>query len=677
MRLLAAVAAFGALCALTIPGAAETYGNFETMGVIVDCPEGYTLDRIGQIKAFLVENGKRRQVHDFVQVASALKPYDYFATSLFDLQPDTAYTIEVEYYDGEGRLISSQTETGRTRPDPVIPTPPRSLYVSPRGNDRNPGTKERPFRTLRTAVAAMTPGTTLWLRGGSYYDAELPLPKGGSAQAPVVIRSYPGEHPSIDGSDPALTSAGWRIDKDGLYTAPFPTMTWNVTLEERRTGKHYRCYPVRTREELVTQVSAGRTFADLGFTGAYHWDGKQLSLRLPQGTIDDYLVHVGRFSDAEGRFANGLIGTGSDHVTIDGIAFRHISGNAIGLQDCSENLVQNCRVEFCNAGIWVKGDSSNNTVQDTVYIDDTHHWDFGYAKTELGWYYHGQVETGLVCVDARYSGRGLVIRRNHMEHAFDGSHLCPWKEIRARTSETDFYENTLLELSDDFLETDGYSRNVRIFHNTMRGSLSGISLAQALDGPTWVLYNIIADCGVCKAAAHGGDWGYPIKTNGGDWNTNVGTGHVLVYHNTAYTRDPASHAFLVKYAIWRGIRFRNNIWCGKMMGVRSLQPQLWPVDWDYDNIHHESGPFAQLGERVYQTLDDFRTGRVIMYLPAFGPKGLGKHLMSVDPKFENADNGDYRLCADSPCVDAGEIVPGINDLRYRGAAPDMGAVESQ
>ncbi len=101
----------------------------------------------------------------------------------------------------------------------------------------------------------------------------------------------------------------------------------------------------------------------------------------------------------------------------------------------------------------------------------------------------------------------------------------------------------------------------------------------------------------------------------------MGTGYVMFYHNTAYTRDPGSFAFLVKYAMWRGFRLRNNIWCGKAMGVRTLQMQLWPTDWDYDDIYHESGPFAQLGEKVYPMLDDFRKGRVPHVSPGVWAEG--------------------------------------------------------
>jgi len=676
-RLVWLLAGIVALCIAALgTGRAETYGNLNTMGVVVDCPKGSSPKDIGKIKAFLVEGAERREVHDFVQVASAVDPKDYFATSLFYLRPDTQYTVQVEYYDREGKLISTHTETGRTRPEPRVPETARAIYASPGGDDRNPGTLKKPFRSLRVAFAALAPGTALYLRQGTYYEADLTIPRGGAAGQPIVIRSFKGERAMIDGSDPELLTTGWQSNGDGIFSAPSASMTWNVTLEERSTGKRYRCYPLRTLEELAQQKSAGMTFEQLGFTGAYFWDGKSLHLRLPKGKIEDYLVHVGRFTDAEGRFVNAIMAKGCDHVVIDGLEFQYVSGNAVGLQDSSEVLIQNCTVSYCNAGVWVKGNSSNNTIQDCSFIDDTNHWSFGYAKTEAGWYYHGQVETGAVCVDARYSGRGLVVRRNHIAGVFDGSHLCPWVQIGARTSETDFYQNEIKDVADDFIETDGYSRNVRIFENRMDGSLSGISLAQALDGPTWVMYNIIANCGVCVATQSGGDWGYPIKTNGGDHNDDMGTGYVMFYHNTAYTRDPGSFAFLVKYAMWRGFRLRNNIWCGKAMGVRTLQLQLWPTDWDYDDVYHESGPFAQLGDRVYPTLDEFRKGRVLMYLPEFGPKGIGEHLVSVDPGFENADGGDYRLRPGSPCADAGVVLPGINDKRYQGKAPDLGALES-
>jgi hypothetical protein len=46
--------------------------------------------------------------------------------------------------------------------------------------------------------------------------------------------------------------------------------------------------------------------------------------------------------------------------------------------------------------------------------------------------------------------------------------------------------------------------------------------------------------------------------------------------------------------------------------------------------------------------------------------------MLTDP-----EAGTYTLSARSACIDAGVIVPGINEGRSLGAAPDMGAYENR
>jgi len=330
---------------------AETYGNFNTMGVVADCPEGYGPLDIRSMRAFLVENTTRRRVHDFVHVASAVAPKDYFATSIFHLQPDTEYTVEIEYYDHDRELITTLRERGRTRAEPTIPETSRSLFVSPDGRDEDPGTFEHPFRTLKAAFAALGPGTTLFIRAGTYYEGELAVPPGGSTDAPIVIRSYEGEKVVIDCSHPDLTSAEWEAAGDGISAAPLGEMSWNVTLEERGTGKHYRSYPLRTREELTSGQSAGMSFERLGFTGAYYHDGETLHVRVPQGAIDDYLVHVSRYDHA-------IVADQSDSVFIDGIEMCYTTRGAVNLKDSSEWLLQHLRVLYCNEGVHIKGDSS-------------------------------------------------------------------------------------------------------------------------------------------------------------------------------------------------------------------------------------------------------------------------------------------------------------------------------
>ena len=94
------------------------------------------------------------------------------------------------------------------------------IVVAPEGDDRNPGTEERPFATLERARQAVrelnaSRGTQagaihVLLRGGIYTRSEvfrLTAADSGSAQAPVVYRSYSGEKARIIGGRQVPLSA--------------------------------------------------------------------------------------------------------------------------------------------------------------------------------------------------------------------------------------------------------------------------------------------------------------------------------------------------------------------------------------------------------------------------------------------------------------------------------------
>jgi len=83
------------------------------------------------------------------------------------------------------------------------------FYVSPDGDDDNPGTKGSPFATLgaaRNAVRAAKKQTvkpiTIYLRGGTYYLSEpvtFTAEDSGSKQAPITYRAFQNESPVISG----------------------------------------------------------------------------------------------------------------------------------------------------------------------------------------------------------------------------------------------------------------------------------------------------------------------------------------------------------------------------------------------------------------------------------------------------------------------------------------------
>ncbi|MHC4714037.1 MAG: right-handed parallel beta-helix repeat-containing protein, partial [Planctomycetota bacterium] len=541
----------------------EVYGNFECVGVVADLPSGHTVAQIGEVRVYIDDGGAWKRVQNAVRVGFE----NFYASSVFNLEPGTNYNFRVEFYNTTASLIDTQYMGGSTRAEPAIPATANNLFVSTSGSDSGAGTIGDPFATVAHAFSVATAGTTIHLRGGTYYQGEVYPPRDGTAANPIVLRAYGGENVILDGAEPSLISTSWTTVQPQVYRRSYTGDPRNVTLKRKSNGEVFRAFMMATADEVITRTSEGYSFDTLLIDAAYCADGANLTIRVPSGQISDYDVYVSARN-------TGIYLENRDFIYIDGITFTHYGhgdySRGIYVYSSSDILVQNCKFLYNNVGVWVKNNSHRVTVQDNLCVDDTADWHFGYTKS-AGVHYHSEVETGLVTCGGTYSGRGLVVRRNVIRGLFDGSGLAPFAGYTgARTAETEFYDNDVQHIADDFIEIDGYARNFRVFRNYMRVSLSGISLAQALDGPTWLVRNVIADCGLVPATTVEGYESYPFKTNGGP-HPEIGSGEVFFYHNTAYTLDPASRAVLIKHATWRRFTFRNNIWCGKWRGFDSWE----------------------------------------------------------------------------------------------------------
>ena len=75
-----------------------------------------------------------------------------------------------------------------------------NFFVAPNGNDRNPGTIERPFATLYKAHQWVRPGETINLRAGTY-QALITWNKSGTPTAPITIQAYNGEDVTLQSSE--------------------------------------------------------------------------------------------------------------------------------------------------------------------------------------------------------------------------------------------------------------------------------------------------------------------------------------------------------------------------------------------------------------------------------------------------------------------------------------------
>jgi hypothetical protein len=98
-------------------------------------------------------------------------------------------------------------------------------FVSPRGDDANPGTLKKPFATLQRAQQAVRQKRgDVFLRGGNYY---LPAPlvftaeDSGTKDAPVIFQNYKKETPVISGGV-RLDHLDWRPYTNGILQAQVP-----------------------------------------------------------------------------------------------------------------------------------------------------------------------------------------------------------------------------------------------------------------------------------------------------------------------------------------------------------------------------------------------------------------------------------------------------------------------
>lgn len=81
----------------------------------------------------------------------------------------------------------------------ALPAGPMLVIDAENGNDGNAGTQAAPLRTVQVAINRATPGTTVTLRGGVYFE-RLVIAARGTAEKPFTLRSWPGETAVIDGS---------------------------------------------------------------------------------------------------------------------------------------------------------------------------------------------------------------------------------------------------------------------------------------------------------------------------------------------------------------------------------------------------------------------------------------------------------------------------------------------
>ncbi|MBA2715210.1 MAG: right-handed parallel beta-helix repeat-containing protein [Rubrobacteraceae bacterium] len=85
------------------------------------------------------------------------------------------------------------------------------------GSDANPGTRERPWKTITKAAQTLTQGQVAYVHGGTYYE-RITTTNPGSSSAPIWLMEAPGENAVIKGTGTSgspfvrITQPYWIVD---------------------------------------------------------------------------------------------------------------------------------------------------------------------------------------------------------------------------------------------------------------------------------------------------------------------------------------------------------------------------------------------------------------------------------------------------------------------------------
>lgn len=677
----------------------ELYPNLETVGINVglggiEDPQG---DATAQCMVAFDDEVTLRAGHPMTYIRTMRR----FSGVVLWCRPDQRVAVQVTLTDPTTPLLNvTLTGTVRTRTLPRRSIPTRQWYVAPDGagadfDSARPG-------PLRAALDSVRAGEEVVLLEGRYHVGDLTFANDGTADAPIVIRGAHGRAAVLDGSDPDAV-AFTPTETPGLYVARVRPASANanlVTLD----GK--RLYPYGKLSDLVGHHLSCILATPQRINLDGFWRDPRPSTVIPLQVVnpDHAKIWVKTVSNSDIRTRSievSMQRSAFDMVDVHHVHFADLAfhmygvspyGATIRAKDCGDLVIERCTFRHHDRPIMLDGQTHHTTIQDCSFSDDVT-WDTYIGKAtyepQTPALCHGitvpdlypnndrLLETGGVVFTHAFTGRGTVIRRCTFTGMMDGLKGVPPAVADSLSREIDIMDCEI-DGADDAVELDGNAANVRFLRNRVANTRGGISMAPPLVGPLYVIGNVVHDLQTGHATIEGQPelvtfHGQPFKLQVGDTNR---AGSVFFYHNTCVAAgDGAGYGFHLDVpARVEAFTSRNNIFVSDTQDVYriSIARLSWAPRLDLDvNAFHQRNA-TRMGEvnvgGQISILDDLKDLR-----SSFGHE---RGSLQTDPLFVNAGARDLRLMPSSPLVDAGEVIPGVNDRWYLGMAPDIGAYEA-
>lgn len=641
----------------------------------------------------------------------------YYAGCVFQTKPSTWYKVRCVLRSG-ATVIADIVDTVQTMAEPVWLTPVRVLYVSPQGAGISQD-KNNPGKLDQSLLSNLLPGDKVILLEGTYYTGELNLVKSGNLYAPIV---FEGENDKVWLNGGFEESVKWTRVSQDTNSADYNTFYSNLGALNTNCvlSQNQRLYPYRNYLELKL-LSSIRLIDGNGNATGIHKIGLDGFFRDGRNSGSSHAPWTGFNPNTYIRFADGTDTTGKNIevskqsycfklTELSNIAFRRMNFRLYGaakqnnnrtallIADSDSIIIDSCRFDFCDHALSFKGSSSHNLVQHCIITDDfakLSYFQFketGLDYQHLNFYYPNffpfqarNVEPGRIYFDHGYTGRGNMIRFNHISGGCDAITCPDTPGDSTRARHFDIYGNYFGEGSDDAFEVDGNAANIRVWGNTMKGAGNGISVASPCYGPVYIFRNVMRDFRktvyqyVVNAVTMVTDTipGSPLKLNASYCDL---PGEVFFMHNTV-SSGPDAYGLLLQQPQSRSSWSKVNAW-NNIIYAPSKHYTLWvratdSVDLNY-NVYYSDHGFRARQDRPnyaeYSSLVQVQSN--ILGNVNDKSSGIEKNGMYIDPRPSWVDEkyGDFRLGFINDLHDKGRIITGLNDDFY-GNAPDPGAFE--
>ena len=433
-----------------------------------------------------------------------------------------------------------------------------TYYASPSGSDTNSGTLASPWKTLTNSLTKISAGDTLNLRSGTYYEGSITTSIKGTASAPIVIQSYPGERAVIDGGVAdykTVPNTGWElVDASiGLYRT---TKTYTGTVG---------AWLVNDDTQLIQYddpLNMESTYYGPLDDTQYLYFGPGVQLRS-DGKLYIRLQSNPKDLDAQDPDGGGGDGFGNDLapvpantdpnqnsisvfttqtlITLQGAAFLQFKDitfqyakKIMDWQTGTNNItLENCTINYGTTGILqtgadtalIKNCEFNNGVPMTMFWTDVKNRkpDEALAGGEP----YPEFQSGALSAVPNLTFEGNTVRRT-----FDGISLVPGVgNVTIRNS-------YFLITKDDAINLSLDNYNVEIDHNLFWYIHSGISLFKhtGTPGEVYIHHNVL-DGSLLTRTGRPGNYranSYPPWAGGNPFSGHDGTSaaHWKIYNNT-------------------------------------------------------------------------------------------------------------------------------------------------